>query len=256
MHWLDKYSNHIELLSGVTSEGIQAKWASKKISEYLESAAFLSKTHRPRGILLYRGDAMGPRSSWEQLALPSAAAIDHDYDLVISLDSCYHYNTRRHFFRQVYQQLRPGGILSMTDLILAEGLTRDQELKMGITAGFGVPSSSLKSHVNLLIQNIILYLIAMATSIPFLNLQTLENYVVDLGKSGFSNIEVFDISPHVFIGLSNSIDRQTRKYQQAKSPSPSGWGKYRFVVGPFMRWLDSTRLLRFVVVRAEKRIVK
>lgn len=102
---------------------------------------------------VYHGDAVNPET-WRPLDDDASLHGKHlpnldSVDVILSLDSCYHYNTRRLFLCSSYASLKPNGILAVTDIILPEGKWDNRHA---------------------------LRLISFLTGIPFVNFQTENDY--------------------------------------------------------------------------------
>jgi len=167
----------------------------------------------PQGIHLWAGDAI--KSLQSQLT--------NSYDAVIAVDSCYHFKTRNVFLSESFRTLQPGGKLGVTDLI--------------------PPSLGWFSFI-------LLRVVCFIASVPWTNMISKQKYLDDLTSIGFIDVEIEDISAHVFQGLADFIsDRDTEPWFD----SMKDWKGWTQFVGfsKFLRWW-STGKMHFVLVRATK----
>lgn len=179
----------------------------------------------------YVGDAVNP-STWKHIASGQPPTVDTlnpgTYDAVISLDSCYHYRTRKRWLELSASLLRRGGRLSCTDVILGDGVHRG-----GLS---GVTMDSIFRAVLLL------------TSVPFDNMVSEADYHTQLLDAGFKDVTIRDISDHVFPGLAAFI-KEHRNNIGGVVDVDRKWRQYEIAARLF-RWLHRKRLIRFVLTSA------
>ncbi|KAF9288552.1 hypothetical protein BGZ68_000105 [Mortierella alpina] len=143
---------------------------------------------------------------------------------VVSIDSAYHYDTRALFFKNASKVLEPNtGRLAMADMILA---------KPAPTSAFG---------------RVIFNAVFGALNVPVVNMKTMDEYKQDLVDAGFVDIEIECIEDRVFSGLADYIQDQTGRLGGMVKPGVQWnfWGLHKG-----LSWLDRSKWLRFVVVKA------
>jgi len=100
---------------------------------------------------------------------------NESFDLVVAVESAFHFYTREKFFEETIKVLRPGGRLAMADII---------------------PIVELE---NMTWYNRILELMRLSLwCIPLENSYVEKEYIAKMKKAGFSRVEITDISEHVF----------------------------------------------------------
>ncbi|KAJ3020122.1 hypothetical protein HKX48_001315 [Thoreauomyces humboldtii] len=215
--------------TSVTSEPKQARLAASRISSSSPSPSPASSSLEhaigaPGSVLhIFSGDAGASPKTWIPITPSSSVPSPGTYDAAMSLDSCYHYDTRDAWLVNVHRMLKPGGRLGCTDLVLGEG--------------YG--SSSLLTRVKLRV-------VLRITGSPWCNFVGREEYVARLRSRGFGEVEVEDVSGDVFPGLGRYVRRR-----KAEMGAAGGWNKFEVAAGMFA-WLHREDLVRFVVVGATK----
>jgi cyclopropane fatty-acyl-phospholipid synthase-like methyltransferase len=144
---------------------------------------------------------------------------DLEFSKVLALDCAYHFNTRLSFLKAAFDKLQPKGKLGLADIVM------------------NTPSVSW-------LDSIILYLICKSTSSPLVNYVTFSEYESQLKDIGFTNVQIVDISHHVFSHLAGYIENRNAKYL-----NPHIWIKFKPVAWA-MRW--ASKRLNFVIVTAQK----
>ncbi|KAF9957588.1 hypothetical protein BGZ65_001969 [Modicella reniformis] len=161
--------------------------------------------------------------------LESTPAIFHgsghrQFTHVVSIDSAYHYNTRAQFLKNAAKVLIPEtGYLAMADMILARPR----------------PTSSWNQSI--------FEAVFRAMEVPPTNMKTLEEYRQDLMDAGFVDIEIEFIEDRVFSGLAAYIENQSARLGGMMKPGVN-WTYWGLARG--LRWLDRSKWLHFVVVKA------
>jgi len=139
---------------GVTIEASQQAIAARKVNEM----------GLADDIRLHVGDAT---------LLDKVLPVQSKVDVVVALDTAYHFNTRRAFVKQAYERLNPGGRIVMADIILGPNATRAGWWKVRLLSLMG--------------------------GMPLDNLVQRDEYEARLGAQGFTDIEVcFFLSSKIF----------------------------------------------------------
>lgn len=145
---------------------------------------------------------------------------------VISIDSAYHYRTRTQFLKNASKVLQPGtGRLALADMVLAKPVPTSFLGRKVFDAVFG------------------------AMEVPTVNMKSLEEYKRDLAEAGFVDIEIECIEDRVFPGLASFIENQLGRLGGLVKPGVH-WTYWGLCKGLF--WLDRSKWLHFVVVKARK----
>jgi SAM-dependent methyltransferase len=153
-------------------------------------------------------------------AMPFA---DSAFDRVLALESAFHFETRSKFFAEAMRVLRPGGILATTDLIRAD------------TARLDVKGRLIhRLHCAL-------------WRTPEVNMYPRHVYAQELGRVGFTNVQVKSIAADVFapyLAYGEHFERAAKGRKQPSSLLRVGSGVMRR-----LGWFDQ---YDYVVARAEK----
>ncbi|KAJ3205933.1 hypothetical protein HK099_000665 [Clydaea vesicula] len=251
LHYIN--SRSIEIYVGVTNEKSQYTIATKLLDQNLNDNLKQSKPI----VKLFNGNSTDIQSWKNQHGkyytdLVSENRVNlnlqhfskflpylEQFDIVLSLDACYHFDTRENFLKIAFDLLKPGGYIAITDLIL----------------GFDSQKNAFNS--------VFLNLIAKLTNIPKANLINQDEYEILFKKIGFTNLKLLDITDHVFKGLVKNCSNQTKNFKTGfkinflKNPPldneiPIDWFKYEHILPKIFNYLDTKKVFRFFVVSAQK----
>ncbi|KAI9336503.1 S-adenosyl-L-methionine-dependent methyltransferase [Obelidium mucronatum] len=206
----------------VTAERAQADLAYSRIKNLNLDAT----------ISVFHGDALD-QTTWTSTSLNAVKEPslwnERTVDSVISLDACYHFNTRTKFLHIAASKLKPQtGLLSLSDIILKQ----DQ--------------SQLST-----MDQVFLKLFCGIAGVPPVNLITLSEYSIALEEAGFEHVEIHDVTDNVFPGLERFIDSQGG--HMGTLLNSTRWMQYGFGMKMILGWIIQKRVFSFVVVHANKR---
>ncbi len=97
----------------------------------------------------------------------------HSFDRIVGLESAFHFNTRRDFFREAMRVLKPGGTLTLADTVPLKN-----------------PENAWDSAKY--------WLMGGLWQVPLCNYYNLDTYQHHLHLAGFTDIITEDISAHVW----------------------------------------------------------
>jgi SAM-dependent methyltransferase len=146
------------------------------------------------------------------------------FDKVISLDSAYHYKTRRVFLEQAMKVLKVGGRICLADLILWK------------------KPKSLQGKL-------LLKIVCRVVGIPEENLVDSDEYIAMFYSLGYKDIQVRFIEEYVFIGLSKFLNKHQADLGDLVRPNL--WTRYN-VMSRILKTIHDHKVLRFVIVTATK----
>jgi ubiquinone/menaquinone biosynthesis C-methylase UbiE len=107
-------------------------------------------------------------------------------DLVVSVESAFHYRTREDFFKEAFRVLRPGGRLVTADIL---------------------PMKKSDNLFRRMEQWISWNLVAGKFNIPHENYYLIPSYTNKLSKAGFVNIDIKSIRDDVYLPLHEYLSR-------------------------------------------------
>merc|ERR1712224_1163507 len=153
-------------------------------------------------------------------------------NVVLSLDSAYHYKTREMFFHEAHKVLiEDGGRLGLIDIVLDD----DND------------ATSFFSHI-------VRMGIEHLANIPSKNLVTSTRYKQQLKEAGFENVHMETLDRHI-LGFTDFVEYQRRwlKTHGIRSQSPAAMWKFQATAMALRKALDA-KLLHFVLVSASTTI--
>jgi microcystin synthetase protein McyJ len=142
------------------------------------------------------------------------------YDHVLALDCAYHFAPRSAFFARAVRSLRPGGVLALTDLVIADGTTSARHARL-----------------------------AKVCRIPMENLLTQRDYARELTELGFCNIRFEALSEQVLRGFARFAWHLLCRRGLA---ALSAGGLKILVTAGIAAWLGRTRQVHYVLVSANR----
>jgi cyclopropane fatty-acyl-phospholipid synthase-like methyltransferase len=149
-----------------------------------------------------------------------------DINKVLALDCAYHFPSRVQFLTSSYQKLNKAGRIGLTDILLSD------------------------NQISLL-QHFLLRTMLFLSNIPEKNIVTLNTYKNELSAAGFENINIRDISDHVFTPFSDWLHEFKQGEGRLRSKSKLTWLKYE-VTAKFLKWAHRNNILRYAIITADK----
>ncbi|KAJ3225670.1 hypothetical protein HDU81_007715 [Chytriomyces hyalinus] len=218
----------LKSITAVTSELAQAQYATSQLKQQNGINSVVK---------VFVGDALKPWE-WKQVASVNNAHADESsplsngsIDSVVSLDACYHFNSRKKFLKQSFEILKPGtGLFSISDIILGPGFDKNN-------ASF--------------VDTLFLRIFCANARVPMENLVSLKDYKVQIEEAGFVDVEIQDVTEQVFPGLLRFVRRQGVALEGIADPYK--WMQYGFGMASFLSWVVNKRVLCFVVVHARRK---
>ncbi|KZP00966.1 S-adenosyl-L-methionine-dependent methyltransferase [Calocera viscosa TUFC12733] len=207
------------LLAGITSVPIQHARASSRCLRDLEKLPGVRPT-----LKLFCGDAISRPPSFAPVIWGHWEGKSHEhplywdssfplFDSILSIDSAFHYEPRERFFQQAFRRLAPGGMLALGDVCF----------HLPPTIGLG--------------QALTRAAIAALMDVPAVNIISLPQYVNQLQRIGFADVQVEEVTERVFPGCAAHLARQRGVAWKAFAPVIRLW-----------MWAGA----RFVIVSARK----
>lgn len=132
---------------------------------------------------LFQGDAIyyetsKSSSESESDVHPLSPDSPFTFDTVLALDCAYHFRTRARFLQQSYAKLAPGGRIALADIYFSTSS----------------PSSSRPSQL-------MTFILSSLRVMPCDNVITKEEYIAEMKRIGYVEVEVEDITEYVFPGF-------------------------------------------------------
>jgi erythromycin 3''-O-methyltransferase len=195
--------------------GVQDKlWASE-----FDPGIILALDNAPALIAKARATQCDDRVTYE-VASATMISFRAEFDRVVALESAMHFSTRAQFFRGAFQALKPGGILSITDMIAGS-----------------VPRATTGTSQ--------LLPVCVASQIPPANLVTAEEVRDDLESIGFQQVVVKSIRDLVVPPFLAFARRQVDDPAVSAQIHPSARSHWLASVDP---WRD----LDYIIAKARK----
>ena len=179
-----------------------------------------------RGPGLPRARAGAGCGTWR--APTSAAALDTlplaqgPFDVVLAVDSAYHFATRLAFLKQAHARLRRGGRLAMTDIVRGDGAPLSAWGRVAMTHAFGLPAA---------------------------NRITRAEYEAQLRAVGFEDVATTVLDDRVFAGLAAFLDRHATAWHMATGALP--WAPFLATAAGLRSFLTH-RTMHYVLVSARR----
>jgi microcystin synthetase protein McyJ len=149
--------------------------------------------------------------------------LDITYDVVIALESAFHFNTRAEFFANAARLLRPGGVLVTADMIPTESWTstaRNREVRQW-------------AHI------------------PEANVCTMNQYARQVQDAGFEEVSVRSIRKEVYPGMAVLVDNLQRG-ANLEDPVEIPDSLLKECIGASL-WEDFTGFGDFILCRAVRK---
>ena len=209
---------------GVTNNEAQCNFAKRRLDKQRLAENPSSKTPL---VSVFCEDAANPQT-WSDGLLkdvrwPSSLPHRKDIRWVLALDSLCHFSPSRELIFRYANKVLDSSIMAF-DLVLCDNPSR--------------------------IQLCVLWIIGYMTQIPFGNFITEAEYVRQLSRAGYAeaDMEIRDVSDHVFMGISDFISKRDRKLIEI---GVSSFTKFK-VAGRVFRWWGETGVIRGCIVVARK----
>ncbi|KAJ1569960.1 hypothetical protein HK096_008448 [Nowakowskiella sp. JEL0078] len=184
------------------------------------------KSNLSRSIFPFIGDAVNP-DSWRSVAdgSPFDETLENSFDVVVSVDACYHFYSRVAFLNLSFNSLKDGGTIGISDIILTDAaLATSWEVR----------------------------LFSYLTKIPLCNFMRQIEYEECFRKAGFDRIEIEDVSEIVFPGLKKFFKSHFDFLKSLGSDPSVGMFQY-FCASNLVNWAYEKKLIKFVIVGAAKK---
>ncbi len=150
----------------------------------------------------------------------NSSPLKERYDRVLALDCAYHFAPRSAFFTHAFQTLRPGGLLALTDIVIADGVSSAQHARLAKVCG-----------------------------IPPENPLTQTAYRQALIDLGFRNVRFEILDEEVLAGFSRFAARLLRRRTLA---ALSAGGLKVLATAAIIRWLQRGPRVHYVLIAAER----
>lgn len=222
---LEKAGVTLKRYDGITINKSQFNFAQERIFGATNATTNIRARSKHEIVNLHLADASDPKC-WP--AWTPASVTDSDCDdsarWTLALDSLYHFQPSRHPVLHHASHNLSSSLLAF-DLLLSTSITP--------------------------IQKILLWLICLLTQIPYSNLLTAEEYTDMLVSAGYqrSNVEIFDVTEHVFPGLERFIT--TRGEVVKNMGVKGGWAGFG-VIGRIVGWWGRSRVVKGCIIVARK----
>ncbi len=212
--WLDKYQ--VNTVAGINYSHCQTQVAKTRLIE-----AGYSETAKQ----IHFGSVAELEQRSKKLDLTLGQG---EINRIIALDCAYHFPCRKHFFQSSAGLITSNGRIGLTDILLADN-------KLSV------------------LESILLKTMLFLSRIPTENIIRRSDYEDQLIEAGFRDVQVKDISEHVFTPFAQwlAIYKQQVKAEKVKKLPLLFWLKYD-VTAKFLTWAYRKNILNYVVVSAEK----
>jgi microcystin synthetase protein McyJ len=142
------------------------------------------------------------------------------FDRVLALDCAYHFDPRSAFFVNALRSLQPGGVLALTDIVVADNTNSTQHARL-----------------------------AKVCRIPFENLLTQQVYEKTLMDLGFCNIRFESLNDAVLRGFTHFASRLLLRRGIA---AMSAGGLKILITALIAAWLVRLQQVHYILVSADR----
>ncbi|EIM92462.1 S-adenosyl-L-methionine-dependent methyltransferase [Stereum hirsutum FP-91666 SS1] len=175
------------LLVGITSLPQHHKRSEARLLRALEqSGAKDINTHLFQSDAVYIVDSRSKLGSRVDVH-PLSPSSPSTFDTIVALDCAYHFHTRALFLQQSFAKLSPGGHIALADIYFASTTKSTPPSKT---------TSPLRPSYP-----ITFFLSTLLRVIPRENVVTKAQYIAEMERVGYVDVEIDDITEYVFPGF-------------------------------------------------------
>ncbi|EJD55531.1 S-adenosyl-L-methionine-dependent methyltransferase [Auricularia subglabra TFB-10046 SS5] len=179
-------------LVGITTVGVQYERAWRRVKSIDSDVQ----------VHLYHGDAVNRQDGHGNSPGHPFSSPQNAYTSILAIDCAYHFETRALFLKQCFEHLAPGGWIALADLVVDP-----------------LPPFHVRVWLSAL------------TGIRLANMVTPTDYIATLRSIGYDEVQLQDISEHVFTSFIAFL-KQRGGVWRAFTSVPSYWASNggRFVI--------------------------